>query len=150
MAVTSHRCAWQAFIAAGIVSIAPALWGLAELAPDSVSADAQPDYLVHPLALSTAARVALTVGAGVLVITAVFVFTRAVRRHEIDRRWAGVIIPLSAVTAATGLIYSAITAPVIGANIGGGLAIMAGVPFAVAMLVLAAVRSLRLWRHRPE
>jgi hypothetical protein len=145
-AVTSHRFAWHAFIAAGIVAIAPAVWGLAELAPDSVGADAQPDYLVRPLGLSTAARTTITIGAASLAIAAALTFVRARRRQDVGSEWVGVLVPLVAVSGAAGLVYSAVTEPVIGANIGGGLAVMAGIPFAVAMVTLAAWRAVRARR----
>ena len=128
------------------MAIAPAVWGLAELAPDSVSADAQPDYLVRPLGLSTAARTTITIGAASVAVTAALVFVRARRRQDVRSEWVGVIVPLAAVSGAAGLVYSAVTAPVIGANIGGGLALMAGIPFAVAMASLAAWRAVRARR----
>jgi hypothetical protein len=144
--VTSHRRAWQALIAAGILAVAPAVWGLAELAPDSVGPDAQPDYLVRPLGLSTAARTTITIGAASLAIGAAFALVRARRRQDVRSEWTGVLVPLAAVSGATGLVYSAVTEPVIGANIGGGLAMMAGIPFAVAMVTLATWRAVRARR----
>ncbi len=133
-------------IAAGIVAVAPAVWGLAELAPDSVGADAQPDYLVRPLGLSTAARTTITIGAASLAVAAALAFVRARRRQDVRSEWVGVIVPLAAVSGAAGLVYSAVTEPGIGANIGGGLAVMAGVPFAVAMVTLSAWRAVRARR----
>jgi hypothetical protein len=144
--MASPRLAWRAFIAAGIVAVAPAMWGLAELAPNSVSADAQPDYLVRPLGLSTAARTAITIGAMSLAVAATIAFVRARRRQDVSSEWVGVIVPLAAVSGAAGLVYSAVTEPGIGANIGGGLAVMAGIPFAVAMVSLAAWRAVRARR----
>ena len=144
--VTSRGCAWQAFIAAGIVAVAPAVWGLAELAPDSVGADTPPDYLVRPLGLSTAARTTITIGAASLAVATALAFVRARRRQDVRSEWVGVIVPLAAVSGAAGLVYSVVTEPVIGANIGGGLAVMAGVPFAVAMVTLAGWRAVRARR----
>jgi len=144
-----HVVALQGLVALGVAALAPAVWGIAELAPNSVSADERPDYLVHPLGLSLAARTAITIGAVVFVVAASITWTRALRRLQGRRASLGVIMPLAAVTAAAGLVYSAVTEPGIGANIGGGIALMAAIPFAAAMLGLAALRGWRLWSSAP-
>ena len=145
-----HLRARRGLVALGALALAPAAWGIAELAPDEVGADAQPDYLVHPLRLSPATRATIAISAVAVVIAAAFVFAQALRRHEIRRGSLGVVVPLAAVAGAAGVVYSVITAPVIGANIGGGIALMAGIPFAAAMLGLAASRGWRLWRSDPK
>ena len=92
------------------------------------------------------ARTLITIGAAALAGAATVALLRALSRRNLRREWVGVIVPLAAASAAAGLVYSVVTAPVIGANIGGGLALMAGVPFAVAMVAVAGWRAVRARR----
>lgn len=138
-------------ITAGIVAGGPAIWAVVSLLPSEVD-PATADYMVDPLDLTPATRAVIGAVAAVVVAAAVVVVARAVRRHALDRSWLPVVGLLAGVAAYLGLTYAAVTAPTIGANIGGGLVLMAGgllVPLGVAAASVMAWRASQRPRRPP-
>lgn len=126
--------------AAGVVACAPATWAVASLFPTTVETGTA-DYMIDPPDLSAAARAMIGAAAAAAMAAAIAVVARAVRRGALERSWLPVTGLLAGLTAYLGLTYATITAPTVGANIGGGLLLMAGglvVPVgAVAAAILA-------------
>lgn len=111
--------------------------------PDEVPPGVDPDYMVEPVEVDTSVETVIGVVSLVLVAVGATVLVVGVRRGTLDRRWLGVLAALAAVAAYAGVTYAVVTSPVVGANIGGGLLVLAAVPFVVTMLVVAAVAARR-------
>lgn len=103
-----------------------------------------PDYMIRPLKVNPVLEVG--VGLTALVIAGASAGVLAVGKHRYDLRWWSVGGPLVAAGAVCGGGWSVITAPVIGANIGGAMAVMFGTPVVVVLVVVAAVNGLRMRR----
>ena len=97
-----------------------------------------PDYAVRPLEIDPAIKVGLTVAAVVLALFSLAILELARRHQRLSEEWWGVLGPLVAVGAICGGTYSMLTAPVIGANIGAGLASFVVPPAVIGLLVWAA------------
>lgn len=92
-----------------------------------------PDFLLPPLTTTPAIRFALlAVSAVVLAVGLATTWTSA-RRRVITQREATALVPALGIGAFTGLAVRVLTAGGVGANIGGGLVVMAA-PFVVLML----------------
>lgn len=132
-------------IGAGIASLAPAVWWIVGLIPSDVAAE-NADYLVRPLRLPSFVEPAV----GLLSVLLAGFVAREVRRGarggEFRSEWWQVAAALGALTAYGGLTYRVVTAPVIGANIGGGFLILFALPFSVGMLVWVGI-ALNMIRH---
>ena len=103
-----------------------------------------PDYKIRPLKVNPVLEVG--VGVTALFIAGASAGVLAVGKHRYDLRWWSVGGPLVAAGAVCGGGWSMITAPVIGANIGGAMAVMFGTPAVVVLVVVAAVNGLRMRR----
>jgi len=83
-----------------------------------------------------------------LVVAVFVVLIRAAARGRVDRRW----LPVLGSAAFTGVLLAGIarfeTAGTIGANIGGGLAIMFGGPMVIALIVWIVLEARHLLRSR--
>jgi len=124
--------------------VVSAAWlsGLPE--PDRSPADA--DYLWQPLDISDGARLALGLAATVLAASAIVLLWRWFKLGRITRTIMIVLTAIGAIAAYGGSMYGVATAPVIGANIGGGLMLLAAGPFVagtVAVAVVAVVQQRR-------
>lgn len=106
----------------------------------------QYDYMVQPPPLN--ATVEWTVGAGALValVIAAAVLITALRSGQFDRRWLSPIVSTCAAGCIVGAAARIVTAPVIGANIGGGISILFGTPVVAALLVWSLARSVHILR----
>lgn len=111
------------------------LSGLPE--PDHSPADA--DYLWRPLDISDRARLALGLAATVLAAGAIVLLWRWFKAGRITRTVMIVLTAIAAIAAYAGVTYGAATAPEIGANIGGGLMLLAAGPFVAVTIVVAVV-----------
>ncbi|HEX2782751.1 MAG TPA: hypothetical protein VHN36_04140, partial [Ilumatobacteraceae bacterium] len=129
----SRRVRPALIIGAGITSIAPAVWWIGGLIPSDVAAE-NADYLVHPLRLPPFVEPAIGLLAVLLAGFAARELHRRVRGGELRFEWWQVAAALAAISAFGGLTYRIVTAPVIGANIGGGILIIFALPFSVGML----------------
>ena len=132
-------------IGAGIVSLAPAVWWISGLIPSDVTADTA-DYLVHPLRLPFLVEPAIGLLCVLLTGRAARELHRGVRDGEFRSEWWQVAAALGAIAAFGGFTYRIVTAPVIGANIGGGALILFALPLSVGMLTWAGL-ALHTIRH---
>ncbi len=134
--------------AAGVLACTPATWAVASLLPTTVE-PATADYMLDPPDLSAATRAMIGVVAAAAVAAAIAVVARAVRSRALERSWLPVVGLLAGLAAYLGLTYATVTAPTVGANIGGGLLLMAGglvVPVGAVAAAILARRAAR--RHR--
>lgn len=124
---------YGAGVAAAVASLPAAAlagaWAVGDLSYRGEETDL--DYAFHPLAVPQGVQVAAgVVGLGVLLLAVVIV-------RRVPRTW-----PVLACLAAAGLLvgatYRVLTAGVIGANIGAGLAILFGAPTLLALLLAGA------------
>jgi hypothetical protein len=132
-------------IGAGVASLAPAVWWIAGLIPNDVRPE-NADYLVRPLRLPFFVEPAIGLVSVLVAGFAARSLHRSVRGGELRREWWQVAVALSAIAAFVGFTYRIATAPVIGANIGGGALIFLAVPFSIGMLVWASI-ALHAIRH---
>jgi hypothetical protein len=120
------------------------MWWTAKLLPDEVGVESHPDYMVKPPSLSRGAELAIGAGAVVLAALGTGVLVLTVRRGALRRGWVGFIAPWAAMSAYAGVAYSVMTRPVSGANIGGGLALLAAAPVGLVMVTFSIISARRL------
>ncbi len=139
--MTNRRCAVPvpAAIIVGVVACAPLAAWIARLVSTSHVSPVDADYMYRPLGWSPAARTAVGVAALVVVIGATAVVLRCPSISRLAR--PGVFVPLASASAFLGVAYNVVTAPVIGANIGGGLMVMITGPFVIGMIVVAVTQA---------
>ncbi len=116
-----------------------------------VDADRSPvdaDYLWHPADISDGMRLALGLTATVLAVGIVLLVARWSGDGAISHSAVIVLIALGAIAAYGGVTYAVATAPVIGANIGGGLMVIAAGPFAVVAIALAVLALIQEHKQR--
>lgn len=147
-----RRTSWAGRVAAVVlvlVSPATAWWMTGpvannEVGPAAVSNPDDYDYMVRGPEISPWVENVVGGTALVLVVLAVLGLAAEARRGRWDGRWW---MPAGAAVAAgviVGLTARVVTAPVIGANIGGGMMILFGLPLAFGLLVGSAVWSVRI------
>ncbi len=125
-------------ILAGAVATAPFTWWVLGMMTHFSDA-ASPDYLVQPLDMSEGTELLIGLSAMVLASAGGFLIAWSIRSHRWSIRWAGVLGPVFAAFGYAGATYRVITAPVTGANIGGGILILAAGPVALVLLGLLIV-----------
>jgi hypothetical protein len=109
------------------------------------------DHMVDPLPLGSTAELVIGIVAGLVLIAAAVVLIRATMARQIDPRWWIVLGPLCAAGAVVGFGWRMITAGGIGANVGGGLTLLFGLPIVAVLLIVAGVNALALRRRfRPQ
>lgn len=108
-----------------------------------------PDYMWEPVGFPDALVTAIGLLSIVVVTVAVVVVAGRLRRGSLDPRWLGVLVPTTMVAAYLGTTYAVATAPVIGANIGGGILVLFGMPVVVALLGVAGGVAHSI-RRRPD
>ncbi|MEU1618123.1 hypothetical protein ABZ479_12600 [Streptomyces sp. NPDC005722] len=138
--------------AAALIVTAPvATWGLMGRQDAAGFEPAELDYMVRPFGIPEGAETAIGAAAAVLATAAAVLLGRASRPgpDRFDGRWWAVIGPLAAAGVLTGAIWRTVTAGVIGANIGAGLAILLGGPVVAGLVLWSLGRGLWLARsHR--
>ena len=97
-----------------------------------------PDYMLRPP--WTQGQVLIGGMVAVLALVLALVSTILTDRDAFSRPWASLIGTLMLVSAVAAAILRVLTNPVVGANIGGGLAIMAGVPVCAVLAAGAGKR----------
>ncbi len=129
---------WLLLCAVVLVMAAPvACWWLVG---DLSERGADLDYAVRPVPLDPAVELLLGITAAAGAVASSAVLLRATVRRRFDARWWLVLLPVVAAGWVAAVGWRTLTAGVYGANIGGGLAVILGVP-AVAGLLLWAVAA---------
>lgn len=123
-----------------IAALTVLAWSLGVLLSEDVD---EPDYLWEPVDVLVEQRLLSTALALAVVAVAAPAYTRLHRRGNALPE--DVTVPLLMIGAVIGIGYSVVTAPTIGANIGGGLFLMFG-PLAVLALATVSIRA--ALRHR--
>jgi len=135
-----------ATLASGVLAVAPLTWWFGGRLNQDVGSD--PDYLWQPPALSAHAELGIGLVSLGVAATALSALLWAVRTGRLHPEVLRVLAPIAAISAYAGALYSVATAPVIGANIGGGMMLIAGPPFVLAMLRISATTARRQARTR--
>ena len=133
-----------------IVTTPVATWGLMGRQDAAGFDPSELDYLVRPFGIPAGAETAIGAAAAVLAAGAAVLLGRASRPgpDRFDGRWWEVIGPLLAAGLLTGAIWRTVTAGVIGANIGAGLAMLLGGPLVAGLVLWSLGRGLWLARAR--
>jgi hypothetical protein len=135
----------QLSAAAVLVAAAPvAAWGLMGQQNAAQLPPSQLDYAFRPWDLPNGLDTALGAVALLLAGVGAALLVRDTRRGSLDRRWWGVLAPLIVAGLLVGVGWRVLTAGVIGANIGAGLAIFFGGPVVAGLLLWALVRGVQL------
>ena len=122
-------------ILAGAAATGPFTWWvLGMVGTFEVTAD--PDYMVQPIDMSSGTELLIGLVAMVLASGGALLIAWSIWSHRWSMRWAGVLGPVFAAFGYAGATYRVITAPVIGANIGGVLMILGAGPVALVLLGL--------------
>jgi hypothetical protein len=134
-----------AWLLVGLLSAAcgALAWSLGVILEGDVDDPAQYDYLWRPIDTLVEQRFLVMFVALVIVIASAFTYTR--RRRDGHAPPDDVVAPVLLIGIVIGGGYSVVTAPVIGANIGGG-AVLAFGPFVVLGLAALSIRA--ALRHR--
>ncbi len=106
------------------------------------------DHAIDPLVLPAWAETLIGVSALVITLAMAALLVRAMVVERLDRRWGAVILSLTPIAAMAGLWWMIGTAPVIGANIGFGLASMVFGPASLILLAVAIALSIPILRSR--
>ncbi|MEV6010946.1 hypothetical protein AB0M29_29525 [Streptomyces sp. NPDC051976] len=135
--------------AAVLVVAAPmAVWGLMGQDDYQGLPPSELDYAVRPPGVP--AHLALPIGLVGLALAAAAgtVLVRGALRGAFDPRWWQVLAPLVATGVISAWCWRVMTAGVVGANIGAGIAVALGTPVVFTLLVCAVVRTVALLRRR--
>ncbi|GGL01093.1 hypothetical protein [Mangrovihabitans endophyticus] len=129
------RSAATLILVAGLVAVAAvaAWWQIGD--QSSAGPEQNPEYAVPPPDLPAGAETAAGVACLVVVIGVLAALAWATATRAVRRRWWLVAAPAVLAGYVAGACLRVLTAGVLGANIGAGLAVVAGVP-AVALLTL--------------
>jgi hypothetical protein len=106
------------------------------------------DYAVKPPDIAAHLDLPIGLAALALAATAAALLVRASMRRAFDPGWWQVLAPLVATGAISAWCWRVLTAGVIGANIGAGIAVALGTPVVFTLLVCAVVRTVVLLRRR--
>ncbi len=131
---------WIALAALAGLAIGAQIWSLM-VCFSGTPADA--DYFLRPIEGLVQQWRLVTVVASVVNLGVILMMQRLRRRGSVIE--LGIVLPVMLAGGFLGVLYATLTAPVVGANIGAGLALMAA-PFVLVALGVWFVVSLR--RHR--
>ena len=124
---------------AGLVAATPvAAWWVA--GDRSYRGSDDLDYIFRPLDLPLWVEMLAGAGAVAVVMTWVFVLVEARQQGRLARAQVRALAQLCVAGAIIGAGWRAVTAGVIGANIGGAMVLLLGLPLAVALIGAAVVR----------
>lgn len=141
-----NAAAIVAVLAVALIALAPAVAWLALALPGEADLGPDPDYLIRPIGLRAPLRHAIGATAAGVVLFGAAVWAFAVRKGYLVPGSARVLGPPAVVSGYVGLSYRVVTAPVSGANIGGGFLILFGMAL-VPLLVGVAVVNARELHH---
>ena len=105
------------------------------------------DYMYRAPSISGRTTATAGVIALVAATAAIAGLSLAARRRRVDPRWLGVVALLMLAGVLLAGVGRIATAGVVGANIGGGLAMFFGAPTVVALVVCAALGARWIRRH---
>jgi hypothetical protein len=127
-----------------VVAVPVAAWGLWGQQDAAGFRPSELDYAYRPPQLPAGLDTGLGIAALVLALVAGAVLVQATRRRRLAADWWGVLVPLMLVGAAVGVGERVLTAGVIGANIGAGLAVFFMGPAIAGLLIWSVARTVRL------
>ncbi|MEN2423353.1 hypothetical protein AABB02_35250 [Streptomyces rimosus] len=133
-----------------VAAVPVATWGLIGRLDES-GPRSELLYIIEPPGIAQGVETTLGVVCLVLALVSGAVLMHASRRGTFERRWWPVLLPLVAaglIAGAAGRVATAGTQVDSGANIGGGMAMFAGVPAVLLLLVVAPVVWLSQRRAR--
>ncbi len=139
----------QHLAAAGVlVAAAPVAvwWGVGDLSEDRTGLD----YMMRAPDVAPGVVTVSGLVATAAVVVALAVLGRAFYRLRVDRAWLATPVLLAAAGALVAFGGRILTAGVIGANIGGGLFVLFGLPIAGAWVVAAGANAWSVCRRRPR
>ena len=140
---TLHAAASTVLVAA----VPVAAWGLIGQL-DEPGPRSELSYIIEPPGIAAGVETTLGVVCLVLAVVSGAVLVHASRRGTFERRWWPVLLPLVAAGLITGAAGRVVTAGSMGANIGGGMAILVGGPVVAGLLVAALVVWIRQLQTR--
>lgn len=130
-------CVWAAGLLAG--SAAVSWWLVHTPAEEQARAGGfaldEADYAIDPLPLPGWAEIAIGPVGLVLALVAAVLLVRAVSAGRLARAWGAALACLVPIALMAGAWWAIATAPVIGANIGAGLAQLVFVPAGLLCLI---------------
>ncbi|HEY3483714.1 MAG TPA: hypothetical protein VGL02_33035 [Streptomyces sp.] len=135
--------------AAVLVTAVPvAVWGLMGQDDSQGLPPSELDYAVTPPAVPAHLDLPIGLAGLALAALAAALLVRGSLRRAFDPRWWQVLAPIVATGVIGAWCYRVLTAGVIGANIGAGIAVALGTPVVFTLLVCAVVRAVvLLWRR---
>ena len=104
------------------------------------------DYLIHPPVIDPSIERAVGIAAIIVVIIASVAVVAAACSGRLDKRWWPAIVAVTVAGAVMGVAERVMTAAVSGANIGGGMTILFGVPFVVVLVGGSVIWSIHTFR----
>ncbi|WP_433389717.1 hypothetical protein [Micromonospora sp. KLBMP9576] len=124
-------------------------WLVGDLTDDSIVAgETGVSHVIRPVSLGPVGDPLVGVLACVAVVVGLAWLVRATSKRRLDARWWWVLAPLVAAGVLVGLAGRVLTAGVVDANIGAGLALIVGGPVLLVLLTVAAAAALHLRRSR--
>jgi len=102
-----------------------------------------PDYMWRPPQIASGLKLLIGMAATFVVVAVCLLLRRLLKQGVLSRTWLAVFVAAGAIAAYCGFTYVVATAPVIGANIGGGIAVLFAGPFTVGTAIVAGV-----WVHQ--
>lgn len=145
-----HRGARLSAAIVLVTAVPVAAWGLMGQQNAGGLPPSELDHAFQPWDVPDTA--AAVIGAISLLLAGVgaALLVRASRGGNLDRRWWEVLAPLMVAGVMVGVGWRVLTAGVVGANIGAGLAIIMGGPVVAGLLLWALVRGVWLATHRAD
>ena len=135
----------QLSAAAALVAAVPvAAWGLLGRQDASEVPASELDYAFRPFDVPDTTAAVIGAIALLLAAAGAALLVRDSRRGRLDRRWWQVLAPLAVAGLMLGVGWRIMTAGVIGANIGAGLAVFLGGPVVAGLVLWALVRGVSL------
>ncbi|MFW5418026.1 hypothetical protein J0910_15550 [Nocardiopsis sp. CNT-189] len=136
-----------------LAGTAPATWWATRTSPEEAAARhgyplGEAEYAVEPLPLPDWAVHAAGLGGAAVALAAAGLLAWGIATGRIERVWGPVLVCLLPLPVMAGLWWSIATAPVIGANIGLGLATWVFPPLAAVFLATAAAIAALSRRRR--
>jgi len=107
-----------------------------------------PDYMWRPPQIASGLKLLIGMAATVVAVAVCLLLRRWFKQGVLSRTWLVVFVATGAIAAYCGFTYVVATTPVIGANIGGGIAVLFAGPFTVGTTIVAVV-SVRQGRRTP-